>query len=68
MDERGRPAAQAVNEARDTDLDVDNGFAKVRLSITVGTAASLIQAVPLCTNPIFVLASAFDQAGVTQII
>lgn len=59
---------QAIIEARDTDLDVNNGFAYVRLSITVGTAASLIQALLLGTNPIFVPASAFKQAGVAQMV
>jgi hypothetical protein len=55
-------------EARDTELDVNGGFAYVRLSITVGTAASLLQALLLATNPIFVPGSAFNHAGVAQVV
>lgn len=57
---------QATIDVRDTDLDVANGFAFVRLSITVGTAASLVSAVLFGNNPIYVPASAANQAGVVQ--
>ena len=57
-----------IIEARDTELDVNTGFAYVRLSITIGTAASLLQTLLLGTNPIFVPGSSFNQAGVAQII
>lgn len=59
---------QALIEVRDTELDVNNGFAFVRLSVTVGTAASLIHGVVFGTNPIFVPGSGFNQAGVAQIV
>ena len=59
---------QVIIEARDTEMDVNNGFAFVRLSITVGAAASLLQATLLGTNPIFVPGSSFNQAGVAQIV
>ena len=35
---------QVIIEARDTELDVNAGFAYVRLSITVGTAHSVLAA------------------------
>jgi hypothetical protein len=48
--------------------NVNNGFAFVRLSVIVGTAASLVQGVLFGTNPIFVPGSGFNQAGVAQIV
>lgn len=57
---------QATIECRDTDLDSNNAFAYVALSVTVGTAASIFGASILGANPIFVPASAFNQAGVVQ--
>lgn len=59
---------QVLIDVRDTDLDVNNGYAFVRLSVTVATAASLIQAVVVGHNPIFMPASGFNQAGVAQIV
>jgi hypothetical protein len=38
-------------EVRDTDIDANNGFQYVRLSVTVGTAASILGATLLGTNP-----------------
>ncbi len=40
----------------------------MRLSITNGAAASLMPALLLGTNPSVVPASAFNQAGVAQIV
>lgn len=57
---------QASIELRDTDLDVSGGFSYVRLSLTVGTAASLVSAALIGFNPIYVPASASNQAGVVQ--
>lgn len=57
---------QATIEVRDTDLDVNNGFSYVALSVTVGTAASIFGASLLGGNPIFVPASSLNQAGVVQ--
>ena len=59
---------QAIIECRDTDLDTTNGYAFVALSVTVGTAASLLAAQLLGTNPIFAPASAANQAGVVQLV
>jgi hypothetical protein len=59
---------QALIEVRDTELDVNNGYAFVRLSVTVASAASLVQAVVIGHNPIFVPGSGFNQAGVAQIV
>lgn len=57
---------QVTIDVRDTELDTNNGFAFVALSVTVGTAASLLSASLIGNNPIFVPASAFNQAGVVQ--
>jgi hypothetical protein len=47
---------------------VNNGYAFVRLSVTVASAASLVQAVVIGHNPIFVPGSGFNQAGMAQIV
>ena len=52
----------------DNDLDGTNGFAFVQLSMTVGTAASLIAGKLLGVAPRFMPASAFNQAGVLQVV
>jgi hypothetical protein len=57
---------QVTIDARDTDLDSNNGFAFVALSVTVGTAASIFGATLFGNNPIYVPASAFNQAAVKQ--
>lgn len=57
---------QATIDLRDTELDVNGGFRYVRLSMTVGTATSVISAALFGNNPIFVPASASNQAGVVQ--
>lgn len=59
---------QAMIEARAEDLDVTNGFNYVALSVTVGTAASQLSASLIGSNPRFLPASTFNQAGVVQVI
>jgi hypothetical protein len=59
---------QALINVRGQELDVEGGFRYVRLSITVGTAATLIQAALLGCVPRFEAASAYNQAGVAQIV
>ena len=61
-------AKQGIINLRDTELDVANNFCYVRLSLTVGTAATLIQAALLGLCPRLDLASTFNQAGVTSVI
>ena len=58
---------QAAIKLRLANLDSNNGFALLRLSLTVGTAASVISATLLGMNPRFASAEAFNQAAVTQI-
>jgi hypothetical protein len=57
---------QAWLEVRDNELDTNNGFAFVQLSITVGTAATLIAADVLGTLPRFFPASTLNAASVAQ--
>lgn len=57
---------QATIELRDTEMDANNGFSYVRLSVTVGTAASQLSASLLGVNAAYTPASAFNQAGVVQ--
>lgn len=57
---------QATIEMRDTDMDSNSGFAYVQLSLTVGTAASLVGASLIGTNPSYMPASANNQAAVVQ--
>ena len=57
---------QALLNAHTQDLDVSNGFNYVRLSITVGTAASLISAALLGGNTRYEDAAQYNQAGVVQ--
>jgi len=59
---------QAVINLRPSDLDVANGFSYVRLSVTVGTAASLIDGTLLGFIPVNAPASSVDSAGVVQIV
>ena len=58
---------QALINFKPEDLDTTNNFSYVRLSLTVGTAASLISATLLGVNPRYAPADAFDQAAVAQI-
>lgn len=59
---------QVVLECKADDLDTANGFTHVALSVTVGTAASLLAAVLFGTNPRYLPASDFDDADVVQIV
>jgi len=59
---------QALINCRSGELDTEGGFAFVQLSITVGTAASLVGASLLGSFPRFSPADAFNQAGVVQIV
>lgn len=58
---------QAMISMKEADLDTENGFRFVRLSITVGTAASQVSAMILGGVPRFQPASAYNQAAVVQI-
>lgn len=59
---------QAIIECQADDLDTANGFTHVALSVTVGTAASLLAAVLLGVNARYMPASDSDDADVTQIV
>ena len=59
---------QALISTKSADLDTEGGFAYVRLSITVGTAASIVGAQVIGTNPRYADASAYNQAAVVQVV
>lgn len=59
---------QAMINLRPAELDVSNGFAWFRLSLTVGAAASLISAQVLGMGPRFAPASDSNQAAVVQVV
>ena len=59
---------QALINVKPEELDTVNGFGFVRLSITVGVAASLTSAQLLGINPRCAPADAGNQAGVAQIV
>lgn len=59
---------QALINLRPEDLDIANGFGFVRLSLTVGVAASLTAAQVLGVNPRFAPADAGNQAAVAQVL
>lgn len=59
---------QVVIECKADDLDTANGFTHVALSVTVGTAASLLSAVLLGTNARYLPATDFDDADVVQVV
>ena len=59
---------QAFIEMRSDDLDGNNGFSFVALSLTVGVAASQVSAALLGFNARFMPASDFDAATVVQIV
>jgi len=58
---------QALINLRVDELDTANGFDYIQLSVTVGTAASLISAALLATCR-FDPASGSNQAGVVQVV
>jgi hypothetical protein len=59
---------QASIEVRGEDLDVNGGFGFVALSLTVGTAASIVAAQLLGVSARFSPASVFNQAAVVQVV
>lgn len=59
---------QAMIEMREQDIDSSNGFTHVALSTTVGTAASIYGAALIGGNPHYAPASAYNQAGVKQVV
>lgn len=59
---------QALINFKGQDLDTEGGFAFVRVSVTVGTAASIVGATLLGGAPRYEPASAFNQAGVVQVV
>ena len=59
---------QALINAKPEDLDTVNGFGFVRLSVTVGTAASQTAAQVLGVNPRELPASTANQAAVVQVV
>ena len=59
---------QALINFKPEDVDNANNFGFVRLTLTVGVAASLVSGQLLGVNPRYASADAFDQVGVVQII
>jgi hypothetical protein len=59
---------QALINVKPEELDTVNGFGFVRLSLTVGVAASLASAQVLGVSPRFAPADASNQAAVVQIL
>jgi hypothetical protein len=59
---------QASIECRADDLDTNNGFGFVALSVTIGTAASIFGAALLGANPRYASAAAFNNATVLQTV
>jgi hypothetical protein len=59
---------QVLINFKGQDLDTEGGFQFVRLSVTVGTAASIVGAVLLGGAPNYEPAQSFNQAAVAQIL
>jgi hypothetical protein len=59
---------QALINVKPEDLDTVNGFGFVRLSVTVGTAASQTAAQVLGVNPRELPVSTANQAAVVQVV
>lgn len=59
---------QALINFRSDDLDGNNGFVYVRLTLTVGTAASIVSGLLLGLDPRYATADAYNQATVAQIV
>jgi hypothetical protein len=59
---------QALINFKPEDLDTVNGFGFVRLTLTVGAAASITSAQLIGVNPRFAPADAGNQAAVVQIL
>lgn len=64
----GGSSRQALINVKPEELDTVNGFGYVRLSMTVGVAASLASAQLLGVNPRYATADAFNQSAVAQIV
>lgn len=64
----GGSSKQVLLNVKPEELDTVNGFGFIRLSLTVGVAASLTAAQLLGVNPRYATADAFNQAAVAQII
>ncbi len=61
-------AKQALINLRPEDLDVNNGYAFIRLSLTVGVAASLTAVQVLGLNPRFAPGEVNNQPAVVQVV
>lgn len=59
---------QALINFKPEDLDNTNGFAFVRLSLTVGGAASLVAGKVIGVHPRYAPAEAFNQGAVVQVV
>ena len=59
---------QVLINMKTADLDTENGFGFICLSITVGVAATLLSAALIGTNPRFADAALLNQAGVAQVV
>ena len=59
---------QALINFKPDDVDNANGFAFVRLSLTVGVAASLVAGTLLGIHPRYAPAEAFNQGAVVQVV
>ena len=59
---------QALINVKPEELDTAGGFGYVRLSVTVGVAASQTSAQVLGLSPRFAPADAFNQAAVAQVV
>ena len=59
---------QALINLKPEDLDNANGFAYLRLSLTIGVAASIVAGKVIGMNPRFASAELFNQAAVVQVI
>ncbi|WP_291996743.1 hypothetical protein [Candidatus Accumulibacter sp. ACC012] len=59
---------QALINLRPENLDSNNGFAFLRLSLTVEVAASLVAAKLIGVHPRYATAEVFNQATVVQVI
>ena len=59
---------QAIIQMKEADLDTENNFRYVRLSITVGTAASIVGATLLGFLSRYQSAATYNQAATVQVI
>lgn len=59
---------QALINLKPEDLDNTNNFSYVRLSLTIGVAASIVAGKVVGMNPRYATAEIFNQAAVVQVI